>query len=308
MVHLLSVLLVLLTQSVDAKTKYNGDVSFTQEERLDHKNKINEFVEVASQCLNQFEDDHFEFYDSNCIAVNGKEVCLSKFYGERRYSKLPNQVRPDGVKLEWLATALKEIGYPSSYMDKMVPNSCVGMALSCLEKAFLETDQKNQWLRIKKFTNDNGVGGVALQYALRQIGWKLYYWNPSTNTDSMAKWDAEEASWKSKGYHQAWYKTVFSEGRYWYNTVDNATDLVGFGDGEPAVLKSHPFWVGTANVGYHVFPGHYATVIEAHSTRHISSIDNLEVSVFSPMANGGGPRWTKTEKYRSGLIALPPLD
>jgi hypothetical protein len=33
--------------------------------------------------------------------------------------------------------------------------------------------------------------------------------------------------------------------------------------------------------------------------------DNIEVSAFNPLATGGGPRWTRSEKYRSGLIAVP---
>ena len=97
-----------------------------------------------------------------------------------------------------------------------------------------------------------------------------------------------------------------SNNTYWYNKVDNKTDMVGFGNGEPEVLQNAPFWVGTANTGYHVFPGTYGDVVEAHSTRHITSVDNLEFSRFAPFAQGGGPRWTNTEKYRSGLIAIPP--
>ncbi len=93
---------------------------------------------------------------------------------------------------------------------------------------------------------------------------------------------------------------------YWFNKVDNKTDMVGFGTAEPKVLQTAAFWIGTANTGYHVFPGTFGDVVEAHSTRHITAIDNLEFSRFSPFATGGGPRWTKTEKYRSGLIALPP--
>ena len=33
--------------------------------------------------------------------------------------------------------------------------------------------------------------------------------------------------------------------------------------------------------------------------------DNIEVAPFNPLAQGGAPRWTRSEKYRSGLIAVP---
>lgn len=286
--------------------KYNGDIEFSQQEISYHQQNIGALIESAKNCLEGFEETHFDFYENNSRVVNGKRVHLSKYYGARRYSDKPGQVRPDGYKLTWLVDALAEIGFPASDMAKMEPNSCVGMALTCLEEGFKDTNQSAQWVKIRKFTNANGVGGVALQYALRQIGWTLYYWNPSASTESMAKWDQEESSWASRGQHLPWYNSVKKKGKYWANTVDNSTDLVGFGDQEPEVLKDQPFWVGTANVGYHVFPGTYGKVVEAHSTRHITAIDNLEVSMFNPFANGGGPRWTPKEKYRSGLIALPP--
>ena len=93
---------------------------------------------------------------------------------------------------------------------------------------------------------------------------------------------------------------------YWYNKVDDFKEFVGFDQTTPERLFKSPFWIGTAHTGYHVFPGTYETVIEAHSTRHITSINNLERSEFSPMRPGGGPRWAPKQKYRSGLIALPP--
>jgi hypothetical protein len=63
--------------------------------------------------------------------------------------------------------------------------------------------------------------------------------------------------------------------------------------------------VGIAHAGYHVFPGRKGDVIEAHSMRNIAARDNIEFSEFNPLATGGGPRWTNSEKYRSGLIVVP---
>lgn len=302
-------LLSIVFLSLPAFGQYKGSISFTQQEVSHHKQEIQEFLQVAGACLEHYQEDHLDFYENNCRIVNGKEVCVSKYYGERRYSKGKNQYRPDGTPLEYLGTALQKIGFPASFMNKMENTSCVGMALDCLKQAFQATNQNSSWDKLIKYTRLNGVGGTALQDGLSKLGWKTYYWNPAPQNTIMAdmkRWDEEEKNWKSKGYHVYRYNRVMKRGTYWFNKVDNATDLVGFGRGEPKILQDVPFWVGTAHTGYHVFPGSFGDVIEAHSTRHITSIDNLEFSRFSPFAKGGGPRWTATEKYRSGLISIPP--
>lgn len=120
------------------------------------------------------------------------------------------------------------------------------------------------------------------------------------------RWDAEERNWKSKGWHAYRYLTVTRRGTYYYNRVDDKTLLAGFGTRVPAEFRRQPFFVGVAHTGYHVFPGFRGDVFEAHSTRRLDSFNNLEQSPFNPLASGGGPRWTSTERYRSGLIALPP--
>ena len=288
---------------------YNGSVSFSSVEKDYHAQQIDDFVEIAARCLQNYQTEHLNFYENNCRTVNGKRVCLSKFYGERRYSKKKGAKRPDGKPLVYLKDALIDAGFPTSYFEEMENTSCVGMALDCLKQAFRGTQQNNVWQRVLRFTKDNGVGGTALQEALRELGWKVYYWNPApeaTIIADMKRWDEEEKNWQSKGWHSYRYRRVKSRGTYWYNTVDDSEALVGFGRGEPELLQDIPFWVGTAHTGYHVFPGTYGDVVEAHSTRHITSKDNLEFSRFSPFARGGGPRWTRTEKYRSGLIATPP--
>ena len=58
--------------------------------------------------------------------------------------------------------------------------------------------------------------------------------------------------------------------------------------------------------GKHVFPGFVGDVIEAHSTRQLDSIDNLEQNPFNPLAKGGAPRWTQTDRYRSGIVGILP--
>lgn len=288
---------------------YKGSVSFSQSEVSTHARKMRSFLNVAKNCLNDYKRRHNEFYRSNCINRNGKRVCLSKFYGDRRYSTKRGKFRSDGKPLQYLGDALKASGFPVSMMSKMESTSCVGMALSCLKQAFQATGQSAQWQKVRRFTYNNGVGGTALQHALQKLGWKLFYWNPepSWSIDSETKkWDAEEKNWASKGWHNYRYVTVMNHNRYWRNKVDDKYTLVGFEDGTPSILYGVPFWVGIAHTGYHVFPGSYEEVIEAHSTQHITAHKNMEFSTFAPMRKGGGPRWTSTQKYRSGLIALPP--
>lgn len=309
MAIVLKLLTLFLTTTVFA-AGYNGRVEFSNQEKTKHKREIQVFVNIASGCLEDFQREHIEFYRSHCRSVEGQKVCLSKYYGERRYSKKRNARRADGKPLQYLPEALAEAGFPDSYVDLMEANSCVGMALTCLKQAFLATDQEGVWLKLRQFSRDNGVSGVAIQHALGQLGWRTYYWNPSpleTIERDTKTWDREETNWQSKGGHFARYKSVRDKGTYWYNTVDDKSSLVGFGRGEPELLKRVPFWVGTANTGYHVFPGTFADVVEAHSTRPITAEDNLEFSRFAPFATGGGPRWTDVEKYRSGLISVPPI-
>ncbi len=302
-------LAILFFASSTVMAGYKGTINFSAEEVASHKMKIHELVETAALCLQDYRSEHIAAYQNSCRIVQSQKVCVSKFYGERRYSKRRGQFRPDGTPLTYLGDALKAVGFPESFMNQMESTSCVGMAMDCLQQAFYKTDQAVVWDRLEDFTDLNGVGGLALQYGLAKLGWKTYYWNPAedeTRIADMQRWDQEELNWQSKGHHSYRYNRVMSRGTYWFNTVDNATDLVGFGRSEPQRLQSVPFWLGTAHTGYHVFPGSFGDVVEAHSTRKITALDNLEFSRFSPFATGGGPRWTSTEKYRSGLIVLPP--
>jgi hypothetical protein len=298
-----------------SQAAYRGSIEFTPREKQLHQESIQRLVTVSKNCLDRHERDHLDFYDQNCITVrNGfrgtSRTCLSLFYGDRRYSMRRGQVRSDGQRLEYLPDALQSAGFDPALASRLRSTSCVGLALQCLKEGFEATGQASQWERVMRFVRLNNVGGTSLQHGLQALGWKIYYWNPSpfeTIDEDTKRWDEEEKNWQSKGWHNYRYITVRSRGTYWYNRVDNKWDMVGFRTTTPRILHQHPFWVGIAHTGYHVFPGSHGRVIEAHSTRHITSKDNLEFSSFNPMATGGGPRWSRTEKYRSGLIALPPL-
>lgn len=160
------------------------------------------------------------------------------------------------------------------------------------------------WKRVFAFVKDNGMDGSALLDALQKLDWMILYWNP--NPRENARWDSEDGTRKSRGWHAERHKQVTTKGSYYSNTVNDRETLVGFGSQSPAALRHVPFFIGVAHTGYHVFPGFRGDVIEAHSMRALDSIDNLEKSPFNPLAKGGGPRWTATEKYRSGIIGVPP--
>ncbi len=302
-------LLIFLTQALYAQ--YKGELNFSQEEKDQHLKSITQLIDESSDCLARHKEEHLSFYRDHCITDSrGNKKCLSKFYGERRFSMKRGARRSDGKKLQYLPTEVRRAGFPESWVSEMRSTSCVGLALQCLKEGFQKTSQSEQWEKIMTYVRINYVGGTALQDALQKIGWKIYYWNPTpleNIVEVTEKWDKEEKRWASKGYHQYRYYRVRNNSTYWYNQVDFKYDMVGFEKTTPSLLYQHPFWIGTANTGYHVFPGTFENVVEAHSTRHFTSIDNLEFSTFNPIAPGGGPRWTNTEKYRSGLIALPPL-
>ncbi len=289
---------------------YKGQVHFSSNQINTHQRSISQLVKISENCLKRHKQEHLNFYQSNCQTYsNGQRVCLSKFYGERRYSMTRGARRSDGQPLQYLPDALRQAGFNPAYASQMKTTSCVGLALQCLKEGFQQTNQEYTWNQVMHFVRSNGVGGTALQHALSKLGWTTFYWNPSPLEDLAANaqsWDLEEKNWPSKGWHLYRYQRIQSRGTYWFNNVDDAYAMVGFGAGSPRRLESIPFWVGTAHTGYHVFPGTRSEVVEAHSTRDITSRDNIEFSRFAPFQNGGGPRWTRTEKYRSGLIVVPP--
>lgn len=310
---------------------YKGSIEFTEAEKQTHLEKIENFKEVAGECLQRHKTEHLEFYKETCEA--GK--CLSKFYGDRRYADARGKTRADGKPLKYIGDALVEAGYDPAYAKDMKGISCVGLAMRCTAEAFEATGQKAQWLKIRAFTKLNGTGGTAMQHALQALGWKVYFWNPYQRAEDLERWDFMELGdavpegtkacgrlkrkpvrdkhgvlkcpWESRGYHAYNYRMATGSRKLYYiNKIDDSRELVGFGSTSPRLLDNQEFWIGTANGGYHVFPGTFSNVVEAHSTRPLHSIDNLEFSIFNPLATGGGPRWSAKEKYLSGMVALPP--
>ncbi|QDK38317.1 hypothetical protein [Bdellovibrio sp. NC01] len=268
---------------------FNGSISYTDKERAQHAAGIQTVMSAASECLQADLEHHRKFY---------AQFGVSPYYGSASaFSKLSPAARRE---------ELRKLGVNPALADEMQPTSCIGLAMKCLEKGFTAAGQTNLWPRLRNFADANDMDGTALQAGLRELGWKVLYWNPDVTKNK--DWDAKEKAndyFNKKrfwGYHEYRWSTVQNSRTYMYNKVDDITTLVNFGMNPPAKFKDIPFFIGTAHTGYHVFPGAFGKVIEGHSTRAITDSQTVESSDFNPLANGGGPRGA----YKSGLMAIPP--
>ena len=269
---------------------------FTSTEKSKHRNSLGKFTDAASDFLDWVYADHIAFF---------KQWGISKYYGNRK---------PEHQTKELRIAQLKKYGKPTFLADQQVATACVTLAMQAMERGFNATDMPNTW---RKINDQMRIGqkfyGTDLQIMLQQLGWKIYYWNPDPSKN--AEWDAEDkklnppnasGKWKPEwGGHALRYASVTNKSTYYDSKVDNAIKLVGFKKSPAPSFKDVPIFVGIAHAGYHVFPGRGGDVIEAHSMRTMNSIENIEFSKFNPMASGGGPRWTASLKYRSGLICVP---
>lgn len=268
---------------------FKGSVDFTAGEIGAHRRHVATISRVARQYLEAIWSEHGAFYQRNRV---------SKFYGDRNTTL--------DTRAERIA-ALRRAGAPVALVDQLKPTSCIGLNLEALGAGFNapgDPELAAAWRKIQVFARANALDGCALLHALQKLGWRILYWNPSPADNE--RWDREDGTRLSRGWHAYRFLTVMKYGTYYFNKVDDKSLLVGFGTTVPAEFRNVPFFVGVAHTGYHVFPGFAGDIIEAHSTRRLDSIDNLEKSAFNPLKTGGGPRWTTTEKYRSGLVGIPP--
>lgn len=230
--------------------------------------------------------------------------------------------------------------------DPLMQNiSCVDMSRRCLEAGFNAAGMHDTFEKIDQVVLAHQVSGTEIQKGLSDLGWKVLYFNPDPTQN--AAWDKDDQTinplpttlkpgedklpkWMGSwgGHQMAWSAGCLPNGRlapgrktggvlcsdeYELGAevpipVDDKRLLVGFRTTVPEEFKKIPYFVGTAHGGYHVFPGYYGNIIEAHSVRAMSSIDNLQMSEFNPLdqERNGGPRWTDIEHYRSGVIVVPP--
>ncbi len=286
---LLTLALLAVVLPASAFAGFKSSVDFTAAEKAAHAQHIGTIVKVSRQFLEDTYKEHLAFYRKHGV---------SKFYGDRN---LALNTRSERV------AALRAAGAPTSLVDALQPTSCIGLTIAALGKGFKtpgDAALASAWAKALAFTRANALDGCALLHALQKLGWRIAYWNPEPQNNEL--WDRQDGTRKSRGWHAYRYLTVTRSNTYYFNKVDDKSLLVGFGTNVPSAFRSVPFFVGVAHTGYHVFPGFKGDVIEAHSTRRLDSVDNLEQSPFNPLATGGGPRWTRTELYRSGLIGLPP--
>jgi len=269
---------------------------FTSTEIRKHRETLDVFTDAAADFLDWVYADHKAFF---------AKWGVSKYYGNRK---------PEHKTYELRVKELKKFGKPAFLADQQVATACILLAMQAMERGFNATGMPNTW---KKIHGQLKIGqkfyGTDLQIMLQQLGWKIYYWNPDPSKNAL--WDADDQKlnplkpgrkWMPVwGGHALRYASVKNKGTYYDANVDNSTALVGFKKTQPAAFRNVPIFVGIAHAGYHVFPGRRGDVIEAHSMRKMNAADNIEVAPFNPLGTGGAPRWTNSEKYRSGLIAVP---
>ena len=268
---------------------FRGSVEFSAEEKAAHARHIGTITKVARQYLDDIWKEHLAFHRRNGV---------SKFYGDRSLTLNTREKR---------IAALRAAGASTALVDQLQPTSCIGLTMNSLAAGFRTPKDPaldRAWQKIATYTRANALDGCALLNALQKLGWRIAYWNPSPANN--AAWDQQDGNRKSRGWHAYRYSTVMNKGTYYFNKVDDKSLLVGFGTNVPGEFRRQPFFVGVAHTGYHVFPGMVGDVIEAHSTRPLASVTNLEKSPFNPLATGGAPRWTASEMYRSGLVGIPP--
>lgn len=272
-------------------------VTFTREEIDAQIQYAPVIAQAAAGCLDATYADHVAFYEKHGI---------SKYYGNRRAQ---HQSRTGRIG------ELLRFKKDAKLVDELQATSCIGLTLQCLKAGFAEAGQQATWAKIAKaLAVNNNFYGTDLLAHLHALGWRTLYWNPDPSKN--ASWDiadrklnpaAPGKKWNAVwGGHEALYRSATVRGMYQNIPIDDVSTLVGFGENPPSSFLSIPFFAAVAHSGYHVFPGRAGEVVEAHSTRQLNSKDNLEFSPFNPIAPNGGPRWTRSEHYRSGVIAVPP--
>lgn len=268
---------------------FKSTISFDDREKAEHMATLDVLLKSSGNCMQNTLTQHQKFF---------ARYGISPFWGSNTEFHKLDEAGKRGY--------LRSLGLNPKILAEMRQMSCVRAVIQCLAEGFKTAKQDAQWAKVRKFVTENGSGGLAIQEALRALGWKVMYWNPAPARNR--EFDAYERrndpndlghNW---GYHEDRYNQVMSRGRYLYNTVDDASLFVNFGTSPSRALREVPFAVGTGHGGYHVFSVVNANVIEAHSMRNINDRTLVEKAPFNPMARGGGPNGL----FRSGLFAVPP--
>ena len=264
--------------------KFKGSISFNSSEQQVHRNDITALLADSAQCLVEVQSDHVNFL---------KQYGFSRYYGTlSNFAKASRSERQ---------SIMARSGVDPRFVDELKPVSCIGLAMKCLARGFGKVGQASLWKKINTFTRNNGSTGIALIHGLQKLGWGVAYWNEDPSKNEL--WDAEEKKlfpgnplnvW---GHHKARYDNLLKTGYYYHNKVDNIWTLTGMGKGGmPKVFTDLEFYVGTANTGYHVFPGTEGVNLEGHGTAEFNSKKAVEARRLM----------SKQWRFRSGIVAVPP--
>lgn len=308
---------LLLSQPTAANAGFKGTLEFSPEEKALHLKQLQQIIGTAADCL---EDDiarHKRFM---------KEYDISAFYGDNSpFAKVTNRdgtsrfttkeekrymLRKAGISKDFLKELIPDgdcKGGLEECPNMMQPTSCIGMVMKCMAKGFRAVGNEDTWQKLRRYTIANGVQGDAFMDGLQKLGWKIFYWNPDVSlNEKRDRKDQRNYPGNPKniwGQHEASWQSVLNKRRYYFNVVDDYSSLVNFEKDPPEWIKSVPFFVGIAHLGYHVFTGAHGEVVEAHSSRPITDKETVEKSEFSPGRRSGGPRGGM---YLSGIMAIPP--
>lgn len=282
---------------------YKGYIEFSEEEKAEHRAGIAQVTKTSAACIRRHIQEQTEFWEM---------WKLSRFYGiDSDWNRKWTQEQREAL--------FTRMHVPLKEMAKLKPINCIMMTLSCLEQGFHAAGQEAHWQKIADFTALNNKTGTSLQFALQRLGWKVLYWNPDTT--KARDWDEEEKARDKKiregnepenqfyfyGFHEVRLASVRKSMMYLYNPVDDATTLIDYQRTIPEKFRRVPFFVGTVHSGFHVFPGTFGHVIEAHNKSRPTNRRTIEDGAFDtlhprePHPNGGA-----YGRYRSGLIAVPP--
>ena len=282
---------------------FNGSLEFSEAEKIEHLRGLSKVVKVAGDCLQTHLDEQTEFWN---------QWKLSRYYGmESDWNRKWTQAQKEAQ--------FNRMHVPLEEMAKLKPVNCVLMTLACLQNGFHSAGQDKLWQKISDFTAANDRDGLALQYALQRIGWRVLYWNPDTS--KAKEWDEEERArdkkiregnepenqFKFYGFHEQHLLAVRKSKMYLYNPVDDATSLIDYQRTVPAKFNNVPFFVGTVHGGFHVFPGKFGYVIEAHNKARPTERRTIEAGYFDTLhPREPHPNAGVYGIYRSGPIAVPP--
>lgn len=216
-------------------------IEFSPAEKAEHQAQLPLILKTAASCLDSTYADHISFHD---------RYGASKYFGNRRV---------DYRTVDQRAAALMREGFSESQAYEIARQqegtACITMTVQCLGSGFARAGglSVETWNKIYAHLKSVDFLGTDLQLALQDLGWKIYYWNPTTDLDQMARWDLEdrrlsplsakavEAGRTNNpvwGNHAAHYNNVMKRGLYYRTRVDNAERLVGFGDQPPAAFNS----------------------------------------------------------------------